>query len=217
MYTILVTQDNELITSVKERIMQRSKLVDSLHFLVDQVYKGIEMKDFTVRVSYCLAGSANEPKSELLSLSPELYKDKLEYVLPFDSDLTREAGDIELSLSFTKSEMDTEGNVKQLVRKTSPCFVTIIPISKWLEAPTDGNLSAIDREILKTQEMIRALDEMGDSLAMTKADNIVLDAETHELYLTADGKVIGDKIDMDDLGDVLVEANSEDGLVTMII
>lgn len=217
MYTILVTQDNELITSVKERIMQRSKLVDSLHFLVDQVYKGIEMKDFTVRVSYCLAGSTNEPKSELLSLSSELYKDKLEYKLPFDSELTREAGDIELSLSFTKSEMDTEGNVKQLVRKTSTCFVTIIPISKWLDAPTDGNLSAIDREILKTQEMIRALDEMGDSLAMTKADNIVLDAETHELYLTADGKVIGNKIDMDDLGDVLVEANSEDGLVTMII
>lgn len=217
MYTILVTQDNELITSVKERIMQRSKLVDSLHFLVDQVYKGIEMKDFTVRVSYCLAGSTNEPKSELLSLSPELYKDKLEYKLPFDSDLTREAGDIELSLSFTKSEMDTEGNVKQLVRKTSTCFVTIIPISKWLDAPTDGNLSAIDREILKTQEMIRALDEMGDSLAMTKADNIVLNAETHELYLTADGKIIGDKIDMDDLGNVLVEANSEDGLVTMII
>ena len=114
MYTILVTQDNELITSVKERIMQRSKLVDSLHFLVDQVYKGIEMKDFTVRVSYFLAGSANEPKSELLSLSPELYKDKLEYKLPFDSDLTREAGDIELSLSFTKSEMDTEGDIKQL-------------------------------------------------------------------------------------------------------
>lgn len=217
MYTILVTQDNELITSVKERIMQRSKMVDSLHFLVDQVYKDIEMKDFTVRLSYCLAGSTNEPKSELLTLSPELYKDKLEYKLPFNSNLTREAGDIEMSLSFTKSEMDTEGNVTQLVRKTSSCFVTIIPVSKWLDAPTDGNLSAIDREILKTQEMIRALDEIGDSLATTKADNIVLDEETHELYLTSGGNVIGDKIDMDTLGDVLIEANAEDGFITMII
>ena len=35
MYTILVTESNELVTSVKERIMQRSKLVDSLHFLMD--------------------------------------------------------------------------------------------------------------------------------------------------------------------------------------
>ena len=34
MYTILVTQENELITSVKERIMKRSKMVDKLHFLV---------------------------------------------------------------------------------------------------------------------------------------------------------------------------------------
>ena len=39
MYTILVNDDNTLTTSVRERIMQRSKLVDSLHFLVEPTYK----------------------------------------------------------------------------------------------------------------------------------------------------------------------------------
>ena len=39
MYTILLGEDNELVTSVQERIMQRSKLVDSLHFLVEPIYK----------------------------------------------------------------------------------------------------------------------------------------------------------------------------------
>ena len=48
MYTILITDQNEMITTIKERIMQRSKLVDNLHFLVDPMYKGIDMADCTV-------------------------------------------------------------------------------------------------------------------------------------------------------------------------
>ena len=47
MYTILLTETNELTTSIRERIMQRSKLVDSLHFLVDPNYKGLDMSLFT--------------------------------------------------------------------------------------------------------------------------------------------------------------------------
>ena len=39
MYTILVNDDNTLATSVRERIMQRSKLMNSLHFLVKPKYE----------------------------------------------------------------------------------------------------------------------------------------------------------------------------------
>ena len=75
MYTILLNDTNELITSVKERIMQRSKLVDNLHFLVDPIYKGIDMTDFTVMMEYILPVS-REYKSEVLVKSDELYKEK---------------------------------------------------------------------------------------------------------------------------------------------
>ena len=54
MYTILVNDDNTLTTSVRERIMQRSKLVDSLHFLVSPTYKELDMTDFTVTLEYVL-------------------------------------------------------------------------------------------------------------------------------------------------------------------
>ena len=92
MYTILVTQENELITSVKERIMKRSKMVDKLHFLVDQFYKeDIDMTDFNVMLEYVMPES-REYKTELLVRSEELYKDKLEYTLPFDTKFTKEAG-----------------------------------------------------------------------------------------------------------------------------
>lgn len=39
MYTFLINEDNSLTASVIERIMERSKLVDSLHFLADTTYK----------------------------------------------------------------------------------------------------------------------------------------------------------------------------------
>ena len=54
MYTILVNSDNSLQTTVRERIMQRSKLVDTLHFLVDPVYKEHDMSAFTVTMEYLL-------------------------------------------------------------------------------------------------------------------------------------------------------------------
>ena len=55
MYTILVTDDNELKVTIKERIMQRSKMVDSFHFLVKPMYKeNIDMTGFTVTMEYVL-------------------------------------------------------------------------------------------------------------------------------------------------------------------
>lgn len=215
MYTILVTQDNELVTSVKERVMQRSKLVDNLHFLLDPMYKEIDMTDFVVMMEYILPIS-KEYKSEILIKSNELYKEKLEFKLPFDTSLTKEAGDIEVQLTFTKVDLDTKGNNVQYVRKTSPTTITIIPISAWSDIIPDSALNAIDQRIVKTQAQIKALEELNNVIATTKADNIVLDEETHELYLTSSGTAIGNRIDMDTLGNAIVD-NSQDGLVTMII
>ena len=108
-YTILVNDDNTLTTSIRERIMQRSKLVDSLHFLVSPTYKGLDMTDFTVTMEYILPVS-KEYVSEVLVKSEELYKEMLEYKLPFDTDLTKEAGEIEVKLTFSKVDLDEDGN-----------------------------------------------------------------------------------------------------------
>ena len=54
MYTILVNSDNTLYGSQKSRVMQRSKLVDELRFVVDSVYNGIDMTTATVMMEYVL-------------------------------------------------------------------------------------------------------------------------------------------------------------------
>lgn len=216
MYTILVNNDNTLTPSVKERIMQRSKLVDSLRFLVEPDYKGLNMADFTVTMEYVLPVS-KKYKTEILVLSEELYKEQfLEYKLPFDTNLTSEAGDIQAKLTFRNVDLDEQGQDIQYVRQTSNITIPIIPISAWSDFIPDEALNALDQRLLKVDGQIKALSEMGELLAGTKADNIELDKETHELYLTAEGEQIGDRIAMEDLGDSIAQ-DSPDGLVTMII
>ena len=215
MYTILVNDDNTLTTSVRERIMQRSKLVDSLHFLVEPTYKELNIADFTVTLEYVLPIS-KKYKVETLIKSDELYKERLEYKLPFDTNLTREYGDIEIQLTFTKVDLDEEGKDIQYVRKTSTTSITIVPISAWSDVIPDEALTDLDQKILKTDAQIKELREMQENILVEKADNLVLDEENKELYLTAEGNQIGNKVKLSDLGDEIVQS-SDEGLITMMI
>ena len=215
MYTILVNDDNTLTTSVRERIMQRSKLVDSLHFLVSPTYKELDMTDFTVTMEYILPVS-KEYVSEVLVKSEELYKEMLEYKLPFDTDLTKEAGEIEVKLTFSKVDLDEDGNDIQYVRKISATSITIIPVESWCDIIPDKALDAIDQRIIKTDAQIKALLDANEITRLEKADNLVLDSENKELYLTAEGEQIGDKVKLSDLGNEIVQS-SDEGLITMMI
>lgn len=214
MYTILLNDTNELITSVKERIMQRSKLVDSLHFLVDPIYKGIDMSDFTVMMEYILPIS-REYHSEVLVKSDSLYKEKLEYKLPFNTNLTREAGNVEVQLTFVKVSLDADGNNTQQVRKTSPTTIKILPISAWSDIVADNALGAIDQRLIQAEAMIQAASEMADYFDSTKADNIIYNEEDNYIQLTANGNPIGDKIAIKNTGTnvVSIQVNENGELI----
>lgn len=194
MYTILITESNELVTSKRQRIMQRSKLVDNLHFLADPIYKDLDMSSFTVLMEYILPIS-KEYHSEVLNLSEELYKEKLEYRIPFDTNFTREPGEIEIQISFIKADLDADGKQIQYVRKTSPTTITIVPISAWSDIIPDSSLSSIDQRIIKTETMINALENMSQQLIdnyENKADGLSLEEKT--LQLTSGGKKIGNTV-----------------------
>lgn len=213
MYTLLINENNEIVTTVKERIMQRSKLVDNLHFLMSPSYKGLDMSDFTVTMEYILPVS-REYRTETLKKSDELYKEQLEYKLPFDTCLTKEAGKIEIQLTFTKVSLDAEGNSKQQVRKAGPAVITIVPITAWSDIIPDSALSALDQRLLMVDSMINAANEFNQYLAETKADNIIRDEEGKFVQLTANGQPIGDKIELaGNVGcyvvDVKIDENSD--------
>lgn len=193
MYTILVCDDNSLLITEKERIMQRSKLTDTLQILVPQLYKGNSMEDYTVQLEYILPCSRRYC-SEILTISKDKYKEHLVYSLPFDTTLTAEAGKLELQLTFAKTELNDKGEGVQRIRKTSTTQIEVTPISAWSDIIPDSALSAIDQRLIKIDAQVRALDEMNQIIASEKADNIKYDEDTNELQLLASGVEIGDKV-----------------------
>ncbi len=201
MYTILITDTNELIVTKKERIMQRSKLVDSLHFLADEIYKNENMSEYTVVLEYLLPVSKRY-RSEILTLSSEKYNDKLEYVLPIDTELTAEAGDVEVQITFILSEIDEDGQSVQKVRKTSACDIMIVPISAWADIIPDSVLTPLDQRLIKQDAQIKALDEFNQFIVKNKADNVVF--SDSKLQLTSQGVRIGDAVTIPNAAQVLL-------------
>lgn len=204
MYTILVNDDNSLTTSVKQRIMHRSTMVDDLHFLVNPLYNGHDMSLFTCTLEYVLPIS-KDYTPETLVLSQELYKDKLEYKLPLDTKLTSEVGSISLKLIFTNLEMDETGKIIERVRKTDSITIDVIAVEKWSDYIPSATLDPIVEMLLIAQKEREAIKDYAEQLHTMKLDDIVLDTETNEIYGVANGQRSGTGFSLIDLGDEIAE------------
>lgn len=208
-YVILVGDDNSLYPSQKTRIMQRSKLVDTLWFLVPQFYKEQDMSEYTVQLEYILPCS-RKYRTEILMLSDEMYKDHLKYVLPFDTTLTSESGNIELQLTFINVALDENGKGIQRVRKTSTTTIEIISISAWSDIVPDEALSAVDQRILKQEAQIKALTDLAEALSDNQVDNLVYNKTEDTLQLASNGVGIGNKVSVKEMLDDVIEDNDCD-------
>lgn len=193
-YIIVVENDNSLYGSQKRRIMQKEKLFNTLWFLVPQYYNGYDMSQCTVTMRYLLPISKIF-KTETLKLSNERYKDDyLKYVLPIDTNLSKEFGEIELNLTFTMLDVDGNGKVVQRVRKTDNHLLKITPIPDWDSVIPDEALAELDQRIIKLDSIQKSIEEQNKIIADTKADNIKYNTDTNELQLTSNGNAIGDKV-----------------------
>lgn len=194
MYIILVTDNHELTATNRERIMQRSKLVDKMCFLVPQQYDDMDMSKTTVCMEY-LTPVSREYRSEILTLSDELYKNHLQYIVPFNTDLTRESGNVEIQLTFTCVSMDETGAVSQYVRKTSSANIPIIPVAAWSDIIPDSALTALDQRLIKTDLMIQQLADLNEVIADEIPEDLLV--ENGKLYLAdADGNKKGNGADV---------------------
>jgi len=198
-YVILVNPDDTLYGSKKCRIVQRQKLVNTLVFVVDPIYNGIDMTSATVMLEYVLPVS-REYKTVILTLSDERYDDCfLQYKLPFDIDLTSQAGDLELQLTFAYVEMTHSGIGIQRIRKTSSTIIEITPITAWSDIIPDSALSGLDQRLIKLDASMRAMNDYLNILDDNKVDNLVYNSTEDTLQLSANGKGIGDKVFVKDM------------------
>lgn len=217
MYVILVNPDDSLYGSKKERLMQRQKLVNKIVFIVDSIYNDIDMTDATVMLEYLLPVSKRY-MTEILILSEKRYNDCfLQYELPLDTKLSSEAGEIQLQLTFVKTELDEHGKGVQHVRKTSHTTIEITPIAAWSDIIPDSALSALDERLIKMDAQMRAMNDFLDVIDDNKVDNLVYNDKEETLQLSANGVGVGDKVyvrEMLDDGIPVVDLDSDSGNTT---
>jgi len=193
--------------------MQREKMFNKLWFLVEQHYNGYDMSQCTVTMRYRLPIS-REFKTETLELSSERYKDHLKYVLPIDTNFSKEWGDVELNLTFTMLDVDINGNIVQRVRKTDNHILHVTQLPDWDNFIPDGALSALDQRILKQDAQIKALESLANALDSNMVDDLVYDDAKETLQLSARGVAVGNKVsvrDMLDDGVPIVDFDSDGG------
>lgn len=212
-YTILVCDDNSLYGSCKNKIMQKEKLVNKLWFLVPPHYNGYDMSQFTLTMRYVLPIS-KEFITETLVLADDKYEEYLKYVLPVDTNLSKEWGDVELNLTFTMVDTDDNGNMVQRVRKTDNYSLKITELPDWDKFVPDSALAALDQRILKQDAQIKALNELANAFDgnVNIVDNLIYNDEEETLQLSAKGVGVGDKVsvkDMLDEGVPVVDLNSK--------
>lgn len=214
MYVIKVNSDNTLTAPVKQRIIQRSKLIDDMIFLVAPTYNGYDMADCTVVLEYVKPVS-NEYKTETLILSDERYKEYLKYILPVDTEFTKEAGSLKIQLSFIYVDIDADGNQVQRVRKTSPALkVEVIPVEEWFNIIPDSALSAVDQRILKQDAQLKMMADLVGTMSDNMVDDLKYNEEDETLQLQSDGYGVGSKVsvrDMLDEGVPVVDMDSTSG------
>lgn len=191
MFTILIQNDNVALITEKQRLMHKSKCVDTLRFLVEPEYKGYDMSGFTMMMQF-MTPSTHTHKSEILELSAETYKNYLQYALPVDTDLTSEAGEIEIQLTFSFADLDEAGNAIQRVRKISPFTIEILPISVWADIIPDEALNAIDQRLIMVNAQIKAMEDMQAVISDDRVDG--LSYEDEKLQLVANGRKVGNVV-----------------------
>ena len=208
MYTILLNNDNYPITTVKERIIQNSNLVDKFRILVYPIYKTEDMKNYDAYMEY-ITPSTSDASIIKLNLSSDTYREYLKYELPIDSNISSQYGSVKIRFLFTCDKEDEDGSVKRYIRRTSSMVVTIHPPEDF--GDTADIFSGADIELINKR--IKYVENEIGRLNNRKADNIEL--TSYGLQLQANNNDIGNTIAISRLEDSIVN-NSKEGLIRIV-
>lgn len=211
MYTFLIQNDNSVIATERQRIMQCSKLVDVLQIIVPKLYNGLEMANYSARLEYRTPINHKYNYVELKIADANYKSDYLLYKIPIDINLTSEVGDVEFMVTFIEVTMTEDGVVNTPVRKTDEFTMPIIPIARWFTDISDG-LDTMDQRMIAMMEIQNAMMDTQKIIQENKLDDIKLDTDTSMIYGTSGGVKQGKGIRLQDLGDAIAD-NTADGMV----
>lgn len=213
MYTICMNNDKSLIVTNSVPIYEKETGVDAIRFLIPPQYtEGAEVFNIADYIVVAKIKTASDKVyTEKLECEPVTYRDRLDYRMNVTIDFTEFAGTNMLYLTFLKAVEQADGTTQEAVMHSGNVYIDIHKKEEFVFIP-DKSLQAFDQMMLVVDEKMNQLKDMNTK----KADNIMLNTETKEIYLTSDGEIVGDKVSIDDLGDAIVEATEDEGLVKVI-
>lgn len=206
MYTLRITDDNNVITTVKESLMEKSNCVNSIQIIINKLYKEqIDMTDTTAYMKYVLPVTKKIKMTQLIA-DTTTDKSHILYTIPVTANISAEPGDIEVSFTFLKLVHDEESDTTtSYVRKTESGLIHITKLAQFDSYEPSEMLTELDQRILALMATAEDIKKLGQATYDNMPIDMKLDSEAKKLTLVNANGNTGDGVGIADLSDSIAK------------
>lgn len=206
MYTLRITDDNNVITTVKESLMEKSNCVNSIQIIINKFYKEqIDMTDTTAYMKYVLPVTKKIKMTQLIA-DTTTDESHILYTIPVTANISAEPGDIEVSFTFLKLVHDEESDITtSYVRKTESGLIHITKLAQFDSYEPSEMLTELDQRILALMATAEDIKKLGQATYDNMPIDMKLDSEAKKLTLVNANGNTGDGVGIAELSDSIAK------------
>lgn len=206
MYTLRITDDNNVITTVKESLMEKSNCVNSIQIIINKLYKEqIDMTDTTAYMKYVLPVTKKIKMTQLIA-DTTTDESHILYTIPVTANISAEPGNIEVSFTFLKLVHDEKSDTTtSYVRKTESGLIHITKLAQFDSYEPSEMLTELDQRILALMATAEDIKKLGQATYDNMPIDMKLDSEAKKLTLVNANGNTGDGVGIADLSDSIAK------------
>lgn len=206
MYTLRITDDNNVITTVKESLMEKSNCVNFIQIIINKLYKEqIDMTDTTAYMKYVLPVTKKIKMTQLIA-DTTTDESHILYTIPVTANISAEPGDIEVSFTFLKLVHDEKSDTTtSYVRKTESGLIHITKLAQFDSYEPSEMLTELDQRILALIATAEDIKKLGQATYDNMPIDMKLDSEAKKLTLVNANGNTGDGVGIADLSDSIAK------------
>lgn len=207
MYTLKITDENTVVTTVKERLVERSNDVDNIQIITAKLYKEqLDMSDTSLYMKYKLPVTDKIKITQLKPNNLNYETNYIQYLIPADVNLLAEAGDIEVSFTFLKLVSNDDDSVTSYVRKTTSGVIHVSPLAAFDKYEPSEMFTETDQRLLALIATVKDLNAQSKAIYENMVKDIRLNTDDKKITLTdRNGDDTGEGIATKDLTALIAE------------
>ena len=207
MYTLKITDENTVVTTVKERLVERSNDVDNIQIITAKLYKEqLDMSDTSLYMKYKLPVTDKIKITQLKPNNLNYETNYIQYLIPADVNLLAEAGDIEVSFTFLKLVSNDDDSVTSYVRKTTSGVIHVSPLAAFDKYEPSEMFTETDQRLLALIATVKDLNAQSKAIYENMVKDIRINTDDKKITLTdRNGDDTGEGIATKDLTALIAE------------